>query len=1055
MKASSWSSIFERRPCARSYRRSFSPASLCGRALLLASAAIWLSQGVLGQYIITTVAGRDRAVGDGGLATDAWLYAPSGLAVDRAGNLYIADAKNDRVRRVTPEGVITTVAGTTRGNSGDGGPATAARLETPSGIAIDSAGNIYIADTNNCTVRKINPAGIITKVAGRDRDCRLTGDGGPATAATLAMPMGVAVDGAGNLFIADTRNDVVRKVTPAGIISTVAGVENPFGPDSEARLSYPSGVAVDSAGNLYIADTGHDRILKMTPAGLVTKVAGTAGVDNYCSGYYSSATTAVRLNGPLGVNLDSAGNLYIADTGGGCVQKMTPEGVFTRVEGLRYWDLWYRISPSGVAADSAGNLYIADNTHNLVHKVTPAGMITNTAGTIYTWMGISRLSNEVGRLGDGGPAVNAHLNGPSDVAVDGDGNLYVADSDNNLIRKVTPDGIITTVAGVVADANWGDYNDDVPATRAELWAPEGVTLDHAGNLYIAVLGDDSVARVSPSGIIKRVAGVGGFFSNGFSGDGGPATAALMDLPRDVAVDGNGNLYIADTGNGRVRKVSPDGIIRTIAGTGSLGGAIGGGGPATAAQINPYAVALDGAGNLYIADSGNHAVRKVTPDGIITTVAGNHSCSEPLGDGGPATRAHVCRPGGIAFDSAGNLYIAASGSSRIWKVDTAGIITTVADGRGTAPFFGDGGPATAADFSPRGIAVDRAGWIYIADTGAWFSDHYRDRVRVLIPTSPSCSHSVSPLALTAEGAGGSLAFDIQTGSSCAWAVSGVPDWITVSGRHFGTGSAKISLIVAPNPFVPRTANISVAGISILVNQPTGTPRINLGRIVNAASSTSSERVVAAGSIATAYGSFLLNSPASAEGFPLPTNISGLSLQFGGGVNAPLFYASGGQVNFQVPWEVAGGQQISVTAMVNGQPSAAQTLYLDDVSPGIFSMNGQGTGQGAIVESSNRSSNPAKAGSTVIQIYCTGLGAVTNRPQSGSPAPYSPLAVTLGTPYVEIGGVNADVLFSGLTPGAVGLYQVNARVPQTAPKGATVWVEVNKNLRRSNHVTIAVQ
>jgi uncharacterized protein (TIGR03437 family) len=420
--------------------------------------------------------------------------------------------------------------------------------------------------------------------------------------------------------------------------------------------------------------------------------------------------------------------------------------------------------------------------------------------------------------------------------------------------------------------------------------------------------------------------------------------------------------------------------------------------------------------------------------------------------------------GVAFDSAGNLFIADSGLIR--KVDRAGIITTVANGRGadplvalggsTRPFWGDGGPATEAEFSALGIAVDSAGWIYFADTGRLFDDHYRDRVRVLIPTSPSCAYSVSPLALTADGAGGSVSFDIQTGSSCAWALTGVPDWIMVSGRLFGTGSAKISLVVTPNRFAPRTANMSVGGFTFVINQPTGTPRINLGQIVNTANSASPGRV-AAGSIATAYGSFLLDLPASAERLPLPTNLSGLSLQFGGGVNAPIFYASGGQVYFQVPWEVAGEQEISVTAMVNGQPSAAQTVQLD-FSPGIFSMNGLGTGQGAILDASYRlvdSVNPATAGSTVVEIYCTGLGAVTNQPPSGFPAPYNPLAMTTTTPGVTIGGVEATVKFSGLAPGSVGLYQVNALVPAKAPSGPAVAVEISAGGYRSNTVTMAVQ
>jgi uncharacterized protein (TIGR03437 family) len=594
--------------------------------------------------------------GDGGPATGASLR-PGGVAVDATGNVYIADSSNNRIRKVTPVGIITTVAGNGQwGYSGDGGPATAAWLGSPQGVVVDAAGNLYIADTYNYRIRKVTPAGVITTVAG-DGQQGNSGDGGPATAASLYYPRGVAVDAAGNLYIADTSNWRIRKVTPEGTITTVAGngqsgYSGDGGLATAAWLNDPTGVAVDAAGNLYIADTYNYRIRKVTPAGVITTVAG-----NGQSGYSGDGgpATAAGLNDPTGVEVDAAGNLYIADGRNSRVRKVTPAGTITTLAGngqYRYGGDGGPATaaglngPTGVAVDAAGNLYIADAVNNRIRKVTPSGTITTVAG-----------NGQEGYAGDGGPATAASLWLPEGVAVDAAGNLYIADSNNSRIRKVTPAGTITTVAG---NGQWGYSGDGGPATPAMLGDPGGVAVDAAGNLYIADTGNSRIRKVTPGGTITTVAGGGSGL-----GDGGPATGASL-RPEGVAVDAAGDLYIADTRNNRIRKVTPSGTITTVAGNGGWSYS-GDGGPATAAMLGgPGGVAVDAAGNLYIADTGNSRIRKVTPGGTITTAAGPGQ-ERYSGDGGPATAASLSHPQDVAVDAAGNLYIADTGNDRIRKV----------------------------------------------------------------------------------------------------------------------------------------------------------------------------------------------------------------------------------------------------------------------------------------------------------------------------------------------------------------------------------------------------
>lgn len=603
---------------------------------------------------------------------------------------------------------LSLVAGALGGSGNINGTGEAARFHTPYGIAVADDGTAYFADTNNHVIRKIAPNGEVSVFAGA---VGVSGsdNGAATTTARFTSPYGVAVTRDGStVYVADTYNHAIRRIK-SGVVDTVAGAvgvadaTNGDGSGASARFALPEGLALhDTAASdvLYVTDASNTvrKIVVTDTAVTVSTLAGTFGVTGSANGMGENAS----FKGMAGLGLSSDGALlYVADSGNHLIRVIaTANGTVDTLAG--------RVgvsgdddgpgaaasfeSPLGVAV-AADAIYVTD-LGNTVRKITLAREVSTFAGT----------AGEEGS--DDGSAAAARFRSPSGIAYAA-GTLYVADTANHTIRLINETGEVSTLAGKAAVT--GTY--DGTGAAALFNQPAGLAIDSAGTIYVADVENHAIRKVTPAGEVSLLAGL-----PGTSGpvDGAPSTARFK-TPFGVALGADGTLYVADTGNNAIRKVTPSGEVFTLAGTpGASAAATDGTGP-DAGFNSPLGLALDAAGNVYVADTGNHTIRKITPAGVTTTIAGKAGTSGTT-DNAPALSARFARPSGIALDAAGNIYIADTGNHVIRKLDASGNVSRVAGKFGT-PGSDDGSGSGSARFdTPLGIAVDADGNVYVGEVG---------------------------------------------------------------------------------------------------------------------------------------------------------------------------------------------------------------------------------------------------------------------------------------------------------------------------------------------------
>ena len=626
---------------------------------------------------VSTLAGTVGVSGTtDGTGSAALFNSPLGIAVDASGNVYVADTGNHTIRKVSSSGQVITLAGMPGIYGDQNGAGTSAQFCGPIGIAVDASGTVYVADTGNHTIRKITSGGAVTTLAGCSS---VTGFvDGTGSGALFNSPGGLALDGSGNLIVADTLNNLIRKVTPAGGVTTLAGslCYGSFdGTGTNATFNLPSAVAVDGAGNVYVADTYNATIRMIAPDGGVTTLSG----STCTSGFVDGAGTAAKFNFPGGIAVDASGTVYVADTCNHTIRKMLSNSVFT-VAGsapkvgtqAAYVGYGFYISTPynfyygsvGIALDASGNVFSTDTQNQLILKNG------------------SPVAGKIGQMGNqDGTGSSVYFNNPTGIAIDGGTNFYVADSQNNSIRMLSPTYVSTTICGGGGTMGSADGS----GTNAQFNNPVGIALDGGTNLYVADTYNSTIRKLTGSGANWSATTIAG--SAGVTGttDG---SASLFSYPSGIAVDSGTNVYVADSGNATIRCLTFSGGVwrsQTIAGTPGVTGTADGVG--MAAQFGyPTMMSFDSMGNLFVVDSGNSTVRLLTKSGstwTVTTVGGTPGVNGgiPLkGDAGPQVQ--FSAPMGIAIQSGTSvgtdrLFVMDSGNNRVVVGQTLG--TQVASG----------------------------------------------------------------------------------------------------------------------------------------------------------------------------------------------------------------------------------------------------------------------------------------------------------------------------------------------------------------------------------------
>ena len=1016
-------------------------------------------------YGIQTIAGT-TTIKDGVQASTAFLREPYAVAQDGSGNVYIADRSDNRVRKVARDGTITTVAGTgIAGRLNDGGLAVTARLNSPFLLAIDK-NNLYIGEYLSSLVRKLDlTTGILTTVAGNGRTKPVPGDGIKATQ-TAMDPEGIAVDSKGNLLISDGSNSRIRKVTPDGAVSTVAGYSGcGDGGDNTAsnfaQICFPTGLGVDSSDNIYFIDYGNTRVRKIDgKTSIITPYLGDGYPFSDADGYSPLGTSIYY---PDAIGVDAAGNVYVSENNrvryvavtGGAVRTVAGNGTFG-FGGDKGSALAAKIAfPAGIFPFANGDLLIADTGNFRIRKTV--------GGTIDTVAGVPIV--------DGALALASLFNGPHGMAEDLAGNIIVADTFNNRIRKVTAStGTVSTVAGTgTAGSLEGRIN-----------SPEDVAIDSKGLVYFSDTFNDRVLLLQADGTTKVFAGGNG---SGYSGDGSFARNAKLKSPGGLAIDKSDTVYIADTGNSRIRKVTADGLISLVAGNGNAPFS-GDGGNAKSAGLSVRGIAVDFDGTVFLADYNNSRVRRVdASSGNITTVAGNGTVGN-AGDGGKAAEAYLGAPYAVAIDGQRNLLITDPLYSVIRRMNlTTGTITTVA-GTGRVDFSAESGAAILTNIDPSRLFVEKTGSILV-------SDSLNDRVRRLtLLTAKTLSMNSgdkgtgvagTSLALSVRVTdsngytiqGQPVSFSVTSGMatlSSANAVSGVdgvagtqvvlganPGAVTVRADSSGLGSVTFNLVVtAPVVVTPV--------ISAVVGAPQSVPA------VTTLSRNATVLVLFAGQggatlcLNGASGPGCLNGTLTPLTPPYPTKILNMCVTVGG-ISAPMFAAGSSGIWMIVPAVPVGPADVVVTAACgtgNAVASAPFPVTVATASPEFVYSTRADAGMyvtavdsKALTPVGNPQLAPAAQGQS-ISITAVGFGDTNpQEPIGDAPADMAP---AVGATTVTVGGIVLPpeaVTFVGLVPGAMpGQYRIDLTLPLDAPLGdQPITIQIGDAISPASLLTIA--
>ena len=638
------------------------------------------------QRVVGTMGGPGAVDGNGALAR---FNEPTGIVADDAGTVYVADRSNNVIRVINQWGEVRTLAGLAGSDcSAIDGSRSDARMCSPTDVALDSHGNLFVANSSNPPViRKITPGGFVTFFAGANLPGYSDGLG---TAAQFTFPSSLAIDVNDNIYVADTWAHTIRKITPAGVVTTLAGTGGLSGSADltgpAARFNSPQGISVAADGNVYVADTGNHTIRRITPAGAVSTLAGTAGE----AGYINASGAAARFNTPMGLDVDPDGHLSVADWGNHVIRKVTTAGVVITWAGVPgtecggkdgSWSTATFCAPRDLFVNGHGTTFIADQYAHTIREITPSLVVNTVAGMIMSTGTID------------GTLTDARFTLLQGVVQRGP-NIYLIDQHAIRGVNVALGGVVTSAGNVVL-AGTADAN----GTNARFAYPTGIVADSSGNLFVCDSTNHTIRKIDPSWNVTTFAGKA--LTPGAVDATGPD--ARFNRPAWIAIDSSDTLYVTEEGNFTVRKITPGAVVTTLAGTAGVPGLIDGTGVA-ARFVGPAGIGCDSSGNVLVNDQ--TAVRHITPLGVVTTLAGSAGGGSNDGIG---SEAHFSGLRGLAVGADDTIFVASGDTIR--RITTGAVVTTIG-GNASQSGTEDGTGAVSRFDYPRGIAIDAAGNLLI-------------------------------------------------------------------------------------------------------------------------------------------------------------------------------------------------------------------------------------------------------------------------------------------------------------------------------------------------------